>query len=103
MVKREGKKTSEKKFIGNNIKEIVGWDYTVKNNCNVPVKVFVEDQYPITERKSIEIELLESSGAKVDTKTGKLIWELLLSPDEKKTFTLSYSVKYPRYQVYTAN
>lgn len=103
LVKREGKKNSEKKFIGNNIKEIVGWDYTVKNNRNVPVKVFVEDQYPITERKSIEIELLESSGAKVDTKTGKLIWELLLSPDEKKTFTLSYSVKYPRYQVYTAN
>lgn len=98
LVKREGNKTSEKKIIGNNIKETSGWDYTVKNNRNVVVKVVIEDQYPISERKAIEIELIESSGAKVDTKTGKLTWEFSLNPDEKKTFTSRYSVKYPRYE-----
>jgi len=103
LVKREGNKTSEKKIIGNNIKETSGWDYTVKNNRNVVVKVVIEDQYPISERKAIEIELIESSGAKVDPKTGKLTWEFSLNPDEKKTFTSKYSVKYPRYEGVSVN
>lgn len=97
IVQREGNKTNERKIIGNSIKETSGWDFTVKNNRNVAVKVVIEDQYPITERKAIEIELIESSGAKVDPKTGKMIWELTLNPDEKKTFSSKYSVKYPRY------
>jgi hypothetical protein len=103
LVKREGNKTSEKKIIGNNIKETSGWDYTVKNNRTVPVKVVIEDQYPISERKAIEIELIESSGAKVDPKTGKMTWEFSLNPDEKKTFTSKYSVKYPRYEGVSVN
>jgi hypothetical protein len=103
LVLRESNKTKEKRLIGNSIKETVGWDYTIKNNRNVPVKVVVEDQYPITERKSIEIELTESANAKVDPKTGKLVWEIELNPGEKKTFTCIYTVKYPRYEGVSTN
>lgn len=42
-------------------------------------------QHPISEKKSIEAELLKSFNAKINSKTGKLSWELQLEPNEKKT------------------
>ncbi len=97
IVKREGNKEMfDKKIIGSNIKETIGWDIAVKNNKNSKIKIVIEDQYPISEKKSIEVELLESSNAKVDTKTGKLVWELQIDSNDKKTLNYKYSVKYPK-------
>ncbi len=98
IVKREGnKKIIDKRIIGNNIKETIAWDITVKNNKNTKIKITVEDQYPLSEKKSVEVELLESSNAKIDEKTGKLTWEFEMEPNEKKVFTYKYTVKYPKY------
>lgn len=91
------KEKSNKQFIGNNTKETLNWSITVKNNKSVKVKLFVEDQFPVSENKSIVIEKLESSNGKINEKTGKVIWELDLEPNEKKVLTLKYSVKYPNY------
>jgi len=99
IVKREGnKRMIDKRIIGNSIKETIGWDITVKNNKNTKIKITVDDQYPLSERKSILIEQLESTNAKIDEKTGKLTWELELEPNEKKVLTYKYSVKYPKYE-----
>jgi len=98
IVKREGnKKIIDKRIIGNNIKETIAWDITVKNNKNTKITITVEDQYPLSEKKSVEVELLESSNAKIDEKTGKLTWEFEMEPNEKKVFTYKYTVKYPKY------
>lgn len=91
------KEKNDKQFLGNNIKEIINWSITVKNNKTVLTKIFVEDQFPVSENKSIVIEKLENSNGKVNEKTGKVIWELDLEPGEKKELTLKYSVKYPNY------
>ena len=91
------KEKDEKQFIGNNIRETINWSITVKNNRTVKTKIFVEDQFPISENKSIVIEKLENSNGKVNEKTGKVIWELELEPSEKKELILKYSVKYPNY------
>lgn len=91
------KEKNEKQFIGNNIKETFNWSITIKNNKNIKSKVFVEDQFPISENKSIVIEKLEYSNGKLDEKTGKITWELELEPNEKKELTLKYSVRYPNY------
>lgn len=97
LLSREGnKKLMDKRIIGNNYREVVGWDITVKNNRNSRIKIVVEDQFPVSERKSIVIEQRIAEGAKVDDKTGKITWELELSPGEKKVLTYSYSVKYPK-------
>jgi hypothetical protein len=97
IIQRTGKKeTYDKRIIGSTIKETVGFDITIKNNKQCPVRIVVEDQYPISERKSIEVLLLESTGAKADEKTGKLTWELILQAGEKKVLTFKYSVKYPK-------
>lgn len=55
------------------------------------------EKYFIFEKKSIEVELLESSDAKIDEKTGKLTWKFEMEPNEKNVFTYKYFVKYPKY------
>lgn len=84
-------------FILLNIKETIAWDITVKNNKNKKINITVVDQYPLSERKNVEVELLESSNAKIDEKTGKLTWEFEMESNEKKVFTYKYTVKYPKY------
>ncbi len=91
------KEKNEKQFIGKNIKETINRSITVKNNKNKPIKIIVEDQFPISENKSVVIERLESSNGRVDDKTGKVVWNLVLKPGEKKELTLKYSVKYPNW------
>lgn len=91
------KEKNEKQFIGKNIKETINWSITIKNKKSEKAKIFIEDQFPISENKSVEIEKLEYSNGKVNNKTGQVIWELELEPNEKKELILKYSVKYPNY------
>lgn len=96
VIKRElNKELNDKRFLGTNVKETVAWDINVRNNKNVPVEIVVEDQYPISERESIEVERLENSNAKVEENTGKLSWRIELQPNENKLLQYKYSVKYP--------
>lgn len=97
ILKREvNKEISTKRIFGNNAKETQGLDLTIRNTKNVPIKIVIEDQYPLSDRDYIEVELLENSGAKVDKKEGKLSWNIELAPEETKKLTFSYSVKYPQ-------
>jgi hypothetical protein len=76
-------------------KEQKAWTISVKNNKYIPIDISVEDQYPISKTDDIKVDLIESSGAKIEKSTGKLIWDINLTPSEKKTINLIYSVKYP--------
>lgn len=97
IIMRNGnKEMNDKRFFGNTIKETVGWDIIIKNNKDTKIYITVEDQYPISEKKSIEVTLLEYSEAKINEKTGKLSWEITLEPNEKKVLNYQYSVKYPK-------
>ncbi|MFZ4399153.1 MAG: mucoidy inhibitor MuiA family protein [Bacteroidales bacterium] len=91
------KEINDKKVNGNTIKETVGWNITVKNTKPYPINITIEDQYPVTERKSIDINLNESGGAKVETSSGKLSWDIILQANEKKELKFNYTVKYPKY------
>lgn len=96
-VTREGdKKLYDKRITGSNIREVIGWNITVKNNRTSPVNIMVEDQYPISEKKSIEVERHGAEGAKVNEKTGNIKWTIELPANEKRELKFSYTVKYPR-------
>lgn len=97
IVKRTvNKEISTKRIFGNTVKETQGLDITIKNTKKVPIKVIVEDQFPLSDRDYIEVELLESLGAQVDKKDGKLTWTIDLAPEETKKVSFTYSVKYPK-------
>ncbi len=60
------KEKNKKQFMGRNIKETINWSTIVRNNKNEKVKVLVEDQFPISENKQVEIEPLEYSNGKLN-------------------------------------
>ena len=86
IVKREGnKELFDKRVVGNYIKETVGWNIMVRNNKDAKINIVIEDQFPISERKSIEVNRIDYSGAKLNDKTGKLLWDLELNANERKS------------------
>jgi hypothetical protein len=97
IVKREeNKEIYDKRLFTNAVKETQGIDITVRNSKKQSTRIMIEDQYPLSNRKNIDTELLEKSGAKVEEKEGKLTWIIDLAPEETKKLTFSYSVKYPQ-------
>ncbi len=96
IVQREKNKLiSEKKILGNSIKETTGIDITLKNNKSTTIRVKVEDQFPILTHKATDFDLHKSAGATVDVKHGRFNWDLKLGAGEKKVLTIQYTLKVP--------
>jgi uncharacterized protein (TIGR02231 family) len=99
-IKRE--KVADKsgtKFLSSKKEQTFTYDITVRNNKKEPAQLLLKDQYPLSPDKEIEIELLQSDGAKVNAETGILSWDLDLKPNETKKIRISYRVKYPKDKV----
>jgi uncharacterized protein (TIGR02231 family) len=94
---------SSVKFLGSNKKQIFTYEITVKNNKKDAIDITVKDQYPISENKDIEVELLESKGAVVTPETGEIIWNFKLAASEVRKIRISYSVKYPKDKIIDLN
>ncbi|MGV3695843.1 DUF4139 domain-containing protein [Flavobacterium sp.] len=84
------------RFLSSKKEQTFTFDITVRNNKKEAVEVLLKDQYPLSTDKDIEIELLESNGAKENKETGILTWDLTLNPNETKKIRISYKVKYPK-------
>ncbi len=90
------KEFSNKKFLGNNRTDYRQFELTVRNNKNVPVNVIVEDQFPISTMKEIEVDDLKYDGAKLNEDTKVVTWSQAIEPKQVKKMELKYSVKYPK-------
>ena len=84
------------KFLSSKKEQTFTFDITVRNNKKESAQLMLKDQYPLSSDKEIEIELLESDDAKVNSETGILTWDLDLKPNETKKIRISYKVKYPK-------
>ena len=99
VVTRTSVKTlTEKQNLGSNRKETRDWEIEVKNRKNQLINLLVEDQIPVSQNSSIEVEKQELSGGKLDEKSGKVTWDFQLSPQDDKKVELKYLVKYPKSQ-----
>ncbi|OFX21568.1 MAG: hypothetical protein A2041_01275 [Bacteroidetes bacterium GWA2_31_9b] len=85
-----------KKVLGINKKETYGWEISVRNNKNSAISLILEDQFPISSNKDIEVEQIEKSNAKLNETTGRLTWDLKLNSLEAKNIQVKYSIKYPK-------
>ena len=93
-------RTLEKKFssetkVGDNIKFEKTYKLSLKNNKDQSVSIVLIDQVPKSTKKSIDIQLIESSEAKFDKKNGKLKWNIQLSPNEVVEKKFSFTIKHP--------
>jgi hypothetical protein len=89
---------ASKSIIGSTKKEQKAWTISVKNNKSIPVRISIEDQYPVSKTDEIKVDLIEYTGAKREESTGKLTWQIPLNPAEKKSVGLRYSVRYPTHR-----
>lgn len=87
---------SSKKVIGGSKRETYLYEIAVRNNRNIPIRIVVYDQVPISRHESISVVAEQTSGAKRDLETGELKWELSILPAESKTVEIGYNVKYPK-------
>lgn len=87
---------SSTKFLSSGKEQVYTYDIIIRNNKKEAAKLTLKDQYPISTDKEIEVELLQSDSAKVETETGILSWELNLKPGENKKVRISYRVKAPK-------
>lgn len=84
-----------KESFGNKV-ETIGLELQVKNNKNAPVEIVIQDQYPISSDKEINVELNQNGNSYVNDKTGLLTWRFTLQPGEMKKMDFTYTVKYPK-------
>jgi len=91
---------SATKFLSSKKGQTFTYDITVRNNKKEAAQLLLKDQYPLSLNKEIEIELVQSDGAKVNTETGILTWDFDLKPNETTKIRMSYTVKYPKDKVF---
>jgi uncharacterized protein (TIGR02231 family) len=84
------------KTSNDNTKQIFTYELIVKNNKIKDINIVLKDQYPLSNIKEMEVELIDDGSAIVNTELGILTWKLTLKPGESKKVRFSYKVKYPR-------
>lgn len=84
------------KMIGSKKTHVVTYEIKVKNTRKENIDLLLKDQYPISQDKDIEVDLIESSDASINNETGILTWQLNVAPGATKTVRISYSVKFPK-------
>lgn len=87
---------SENQLIGTNRKETIAYSLVLRNNKGYAVKAKIIDQIPVSTAKDIQVETLELSGGQINDKSGEVLWDVLLNPNENKDLLIKYSVKYPK-------
>lgn len=92
------KNLSEKQSLGSNKKETRDWLIEIKNRKNQAINLLIEDQVPVSQNSSIEVETQELSGGQLDKATGKVLWSFLLKTQDDKKIELKYQLKYPKNQ-----
>lgn len=87
------------KFLSSKKEQTFTFDITIRNNKKEAIEMLLKDQYPLSSNKDIEIELLQSDNAKINSESGILTWQLQMKPNETKKIRISYKVRYPKDQV----
>jgi len=97
IVKREKKvEYTSRKIIGTNIVESIVYEISVRNTKTEPIMIQVIDQIPVSKDNRIEIENVDFGEASEDRDSGELRWNWKLSPNETKSATFKFGVKYPK-------
>ena len=70
----------------------------MKNNKPIR-RSCTSDQLPVSNKKNIHVQLLESSDAVFTKSDGKLVWKIQLAEGEKVD-SMNYFVKYPKKKIH---
>ena len=86
----------KKQTLGSNKTDSRGYEITVRNTKRQAINLTVEDQFPISTNKEIEVENQEADDAEINKQTGKLTWKLNLEPNKERKLKHKFTVKSPK-------
>jgi uncharacterized protein (TIGR02231 family) len=72
------------------------FEITIRNTKNIPIRITVEDQMPVSRDVAIKVENQEDSRASYNADTGKLVWDFKMDSKDNKRILFRYEVKYPK-------
>lgn len=90
------KEFSSKKFLGSNKTDTRQYEILVRNNKQQPIRIIVEDQFPVSTNKEIEVDRQSHENGKLDDDTKKITWSISLESKKENKLHMSYAVKYPK-------
>ncbi len=90
---------SSKRFIGSNKTDTRQYEIAVRNNKQQPISIIIEDQFPVSTQKEIEVQDRKYEGAKLDEDTQKITWQFSVDPKKDNKVNFKYEVKYPKDKV----
>lgn len=90
------KEFSSKRFIGSNKTDTRQYEIAVRNNKQQPIHIIIEDQFPVSTQKEIEVQDKEYDNAKLDDDTQTITWQLNVEPKKDNKVNFKYEVKYPK-------
>jgi hypothetical protein len=90
------KEFSSKKFLGSNKTDSRQYEILVRNNKTQPISITIEDQFPVSTNKDIEVDKLSYDNGKLDDESKKISWNLSLDSKKENKLMMGYAVKYPK-------
>lgn len=90
------KDKSGTKVLGSRKEQKQAFEIKIRNNKTTAVKIKVLEQYPLSQNEEIKVKLGETSGAKVNDKTGELEWNLELTPNSQQQLNFDFDISYPK-------
>jgi len=89
----------KKQSLGSNKVDSRGYEITVRNTKRQAINLTIEDQFPISKIKEIEVENKEADEAEVNKETGTITWKIKLEPNKEKKLKHKFTVKSPKIMV----
>ncbi len=96
IAREKNQEFSKRKTLGGNVVETRGFKISIRNKKSLPIKLSLFDQIPVPVISDISVTPLELSKGQIKDKTGKIVWELNLDPQQQKEINFQYEVKYPK-------
>lgn len=95
------KRTQKKKYTSNVLlknqkKTEFEYGISVNSSKNDKYLVTLIDQVPLSQDKSIVVDIDNISNANLNQDTGKLTWDFELDPKQNKVFNIAYSISWPK-------
>lgn len=90
------KEYSKKQFLGSNKIDYRTFEISLRNNKKQTINLIIEDQFPISTMKEVEVDKIENKEAELDIETGKIKWIVQLDAGKEKKVSFKYAVKYPK-------
>jgi Domain of unknown function (DUF4139)/N-terminal domain of unknown function (DUF4140) len=90
------KEYSSKKFLGSNKTDSRVFEWRVRNNKQHEISIVVEDQFPISAMKEMEVDFQDAGGGIVNDTTKIISWQTIVPSKSEAKQQIKYTVKYPK-------